>query len=227
MAFANLGIGLLRAHEMGAPREVLDEATAAFGATADNDLAAAELAQKFAALQLEVAGAERRDLVSAPSDGSQQTAAEQRRCLRRQWDGIRTQIRAIPGFETFPHLPEQSDLLNSGRDGPVLLLNVSKYGSAAFIIRNGRVTDVALSDLTPATVRANNREAGLVAHYRAVDVTRVGVTGRGLRWIWMRVGHTMCEALGSGNARSRSELLCFSFCDLRSAVAVKEVRGSR
>jgi hypothetical protein len=114
----------------------------------------AQLAGRFTGLQVEMARAGSGNLVSDAGDWTGRTAAEQRRDLLREWDDLLAQIRGVPGFAGFLRPPRQATLLAAGSDGPVALINVSKHGSAAFLIRDNRVTDVELPDLTPAAVRA-------------------------------------------------------------------------
>ncbi|HLK00815.1 MAG TPA: CHAT domain-containing protein [Streptosporangiaceae bacterium] len=143
VALLELGRGVLLAQEMGAPVEL--------ARLSAHD---SELADSFGELWLAAERAGTGDLISGVSDWTVQTAAEQRRTLLRRWDDLLAQIRDLPGFEDFPRPPRQANLLASGREGPVALINVSTYGSAAFLIRDGGVTSIGLPDLTPATVRA-------------------------------------------------------------------------
>jgi hypothetical protein len=140
------GRGVLLAQEMGTPTET--------GRLYEHDPA---LAARFTALQEKVAAAERGDLTSDPGDWARPTAAEERSRLRDQLDELLEQIRHVeaePGFEEFGKSPGVVDLRAVGASGPVVLLNVSKYGSAAFVIRDAAVTVKELPGLTPATVRA-------------------------------------------------------------------------
>ncbi|TDL18808.1 hypothetical protein BD410DRAFT_830680 [Rickenella mellea] len=65
---------------------------------------------------------------------SREDAGQQHRQLARDWDRIVEQVRQKPGFEHFL-LPKQfSELRNAARDGPVVVVNVSKHGCDALII---------------------------------------------------------------------------------------------
>jgi CHAT domain len=147
VALFERGRGVLLAQEMGTGTELerLREQGSAHNAN---------LAERFSVLRLEMERAGSGGLVSDVSDWTGRTAAEQRRDLLKEWDDLLAQIRDVPGFEDFLRPPQQAALLGSGSEGPVALVNVSKYGSAAFLIRDHSVIDVELPGLTPATVRA-------------------------------------------------------------------------
>jgi hypothetical protein len=86
--------------------------------------------------------------------------------LLRSWHDLLARIRDVPEFAEFPR-PPQASLLDRGSEGPVALINVSKYGSAAFLIHSGRVTSIELPGLTPPAVRAMVAE--LLTATRAAD----------------------------------------------------------
>lgn len=180
------GRGVLLAQEMGAPTEL--------GRLREHDAA---LARDFTALQNKMARAERRDLVSDPADWRQQTAAEERVVLQARWEGLLARIRAEAGFQGFLKPPEKADLLAVGREGPVILLNVSRYGCAAFVVRDGTVAGIELPGLTPAKARgmvtelltATDREtvSPLAAQSRLVRL---------LGWLWDDVVGPVLDQLG-------------------------------
>jgi tetratricopeptide (TPR) repeat protein len=190
VALFERGRGVLLAQEMDTPTEL--EALRAHDE---------ELAERFTALRLELERAGRADLVSDVSDWTRQTAAEQRRDLLREWDDLLSRIRDVQGFEDFPQPPYHDNLLASGSEGPVALINVSTYGSAAFLIRDGSVTDVELPGLTPATVRAMVTE--LLTATRAQDTQ--DIAGQMalqhrlehlLGWLWDMVAGPVLDRLG-------------------------------
>ena len=113
-----------------------------------------DLADRFTVLQLEMERAGSGGLAGEAGDWTGRTAAEQRRDLLAEWQDLLAQVRAVKGFAGFLRPPPREALLAAGSEGPVALVNVSKYGSAAFLISDRSVTDVELPDLTPAAVRA-------------------------------------------------------------------------
>lgn len=147
VALFERGRGVLLAQEMGTGTE-LDRLRAHGSAHT------AKLAERLTGLQLEMERAGSGGLAGDAGDWTGRSAAEQRRDLLGEWDDLLAQIRDVPGFAGFLRPPSRAALLASGSEGPVALVNLSKYGSAAFLIRDHSVTDVGLPDLTPATVRA-------------------------------------------------------------------------
>jgi tetratricopeptide (TPR) repeat protein len=181
------GRGVLLAQEMGTPTEL--ERLYAHDE---------ELAERFTALRLEVERAGRGDLVSDAGDWTGPTTAEQRRDILRRWDGILARIRAVPGFGGFPQPSLQASLLSAGNQGPVALIDVSRYGSAALLIRDGSVTGIELPRLTPAAVRAMVAELLTVTRNQdtvdPVDVQRR--LSYLLGWLWDTVTGPVLDHLG-------------------------------
>lgn len=187
VALFERGRGVLLGQEMGTPAElarlrVHDE----------------QLAERFTALRLEIERAERGDLVSHGTDWTGPTAAEQRRALLRRWDDIHAQIRAAPGFEDYPRPAHPSNLLASGREGPVVLIDVSTYGSVAFLVHDGGITDVGLPDLTPAAVRAMVAEllSATDSREEADPLTAQRRLDHLLAWLWDVAAGPVLDRLG-------------------------------
>ncbi|TDL14173.1 TPR-like protein, partial [Rickenella mellea] len=67
-------------------------------------------------------------------DGSHDGALKMHRQLALDWDRIVEQVRQKVGFERFLLPKEFSELRHAARHGPVVVLNVSKYGCDALII---------------------------------------------------------------------------------------------
>lgn len=180
------GRGVLLAQEMGTPTET--------GRLRVHDR---ELADKFTALQEKIAAAERGDLSSDPGDWARPTAAEKRKRLRGQRNELLEQIRTIEDFEEFGGPAAAADLRAVGGEGPVALLNVSKYGSAAFLIRDAAVAARELPALTPATVRAMLAELLIVTdlsktHQWAAQLRLDHLLG----WLWDSVVGPVLDHLG-------------------------------
>ena len=180
------GRGVLLAQEMGTPTET-DRLRA-------HDQ---ELAKKFAALQEAVAAAERGDLTSDPGDWARPTAAEKRRRLRDRRDEFLDQIRDIEGFAEFGKPSGPVNLRTVGGEGPVVLLNVSKYGSAAFLIRDATVAVKELPGLTPETVRAMLAELLIVTDQNKTDqLAAQPRLDHLLRWLWDKAAGPVLDHLG-------------------------------
>jgi hypothetical protein len=87
-------------------------------------------------------------------DADGRTTAEERIELAGELVRLMAQIRGLKGFERFLMPLQTADLVAASGEGPVALINVSRYGSAAFVIRPDGVAAVDLPDLSPPVVRA-------------------------------------------------------------------------
>jgi tetratricopeptide (TPR) repeat protein len=76
---------------------------------------------------------------SAPSGAfaRQHDVIELRRRKAREWDDMLAQVRALPGFEHFLAATPYPELATAARDGPVVIVNASRYGCHALIVDSG------------------------------------------------------------------------------------------
>ena len=78
---------------------------------------------------------------------------ERRREAAEAFDRVIAEIRELPGFDGFLRPPPVHDLLAAAADGPVVIVNVSRFGSHALILTGGGVLEpVPLTGLTPEAV---------------------------------------------------------------------------
>ena len=84
-------------------------------------------------------------------------AVGRRMALAREWEDLVSQVRDLEGFEDFLRPPRLQRLLPAAQQGPVVIVNVSRWRCDALIVRRDGVTTRALPDLTldEATARAN------------------------------------------------------------------------
>jgi tetratricopeptide (TPR) repeat protein len=93
-----------------------------------------------------------------PDDGADDSRLiDQRMALAREWDELVEQVRQTPGFEDFLRPPRIESLLPVAADGPVILVNVSRFRCDALVVTVDGVQVVELRELTAesATDRAN------------------------------------------------------------------------
>jgi tetratricopeptide (TPR) repeat protein len=130
------------------------------------------------------------------ADGTQSTdarAADQRLHLALEWDQLLTQARAIPGFEHFLAPIPYQQLTAAASDGPVIILNASRYGSHAIILQPD--TSLTVLDLPDATPEA------VVKHVSQQGIFRYEPTGRDnrlletLAWTWDIIAEPALRAL--------------------------------
>jgi len=85
--------------------------------------------------------------------------AEQRHHLGQQWNALLREIRGLPGLEAFLEPPSVETLAVAAADGPVVLLNVSRYRCDALALRrrddgSAAVRVIPLPGVTPEVVAA-------------------------------------------------------------------------
>ena len=104
---------------------------------------------------------------SAPVAGrarQQQDAADLRRRKAREWDDVLAQVRALDGFEHFLAAIPYAELAAAAVDGPVVIVNASRYGCHALIVDAGsehaRVVDLPGMSLDAAVDHANRMLSG-------------------------------------------------------------------
>ncbi|WP_327105530.1 CHAT domain-containing protein [Nonomuraea glycinis] len=136
------------------------------------------------------------DLDAQPADMDRRHAAARRHAE------LVAEIRRQPGFEDFHRSMDFARLAEAASDGPVVVLNISRYRCDALIVADGDVTVVPLSDLSAEAV-----EGRVTAFTKAIDALGGGaqdfeeqLTAREtvqetLRWIWDAVTEPVLAAL--------------------------------
>ncbi|MEU5339335.1 CHAT domain-containing protein [Streptomyces sp. NPDC020766] len=118
--------------------------------------------------ELAVRFIELRELLDQPTDAAppierRVAAAQVRRDLQEgvrrdrhkaeeQYRALVAEIREVPGLKSFARPPSLDELLHDAPDAPVVVFNVSRYGSSALLLADGGVTSVPLPDLTEESV---------------------------------------------------------------------------
>jgi hypothetical protein len=127
-----------------------------------------------------------------------------RRELASQWDELLTQIRSRQGFEDFLRAPALADLARGATDdGPIVLLNVSRYRSDAILLTAGGTDVVPLSASGDLHAAARQRAAEFTTAVGHADddddgrraAARSQVTGT-LGWLWDSVAAPVLSRLG-------------------------------
>jgi hypothetical protein len=85
-----------------------------------------------------------------PADAWQQV--DRRMSLAREWDELVDQVRQLDGFEDFLRPPRLEALLPAAANGPVVIVNVSRWRCDALIVTTDGVEVCALTELTSADV---------------------------------------------------------------------------
>ncbi|MFF2627026.1 CHAT domain-containing protein [Kitasatospora griseola] len=140
-----------------------------------------------------------------PARGSSTNAGERHRDLARQWDEAVAQVRGIEGFEHFLRPTPYGELKDAARGGPVVVVNASRYGCHALIVRHDapepevvELSEVSLqdvsgkaSDLLSAVSAQTSPGTSFLARERARHVSH-DVLG----WLWDRIVWPVLTRLG-------------------------------
>jgi hypothetical protein len=78
--------------------------------------------------------------------------AHQRYALVREWDEVLTAIRDLPGFAQFLTTPTLADMEKAARNGPIVFVIVSRYGSHGLILRSSWTAPSFLEAVTSGKV---------------------------------------------------------------------------
>ncbi|MEU4466287.1 CHAT domain-containing protein [Streptomyces sp. NPDC024017] len=165
------------------------------------DLTALHTAHPDQAARLEELRAGLDDLPDGPTGPDDGT--EHRRRLARAWDTLLDEIRRLPGFAHFLKPLPFADLSAATADGPMILVNVSRFRCDALVVTPGRVHLVPLPGLTAPAAQRRTRDY-LAALERLDDPdtptgpTQQAVLGT-LEWLWDTVA---APVLDSDLARS-------------------------
>jgi len=144
-----------------------------------------DLAERFVALRDGLA-------VSTPD-----TLALERREMAEALESVVAEIRARPGFADFLRPSPVGRLAVAASDGPIAIINVSRFGSHALLLtRNGAEEPVPLPDLTPDRVRQQ-----VIDFLTALDETQASADAEqrltaALEWLWDAVTGPVLDILG-------------------------------
>ncbi|MFE5709858.1 CHAT domain-containing protein [Streptomyces sp. NPDC056501] len=132
------------------------------------------------------------------------TSADERHDLAAEWDRLLAEVRARRGFEDFMRLPHPDRLMPQGAEGPVAVVNVSRYRCDALAVTPEGLRVIPLPLLTLREVV--HRTAGLLTALDGLQdsagsdlLARLSaedeVDGH-LRWLWDAVTGPVLDALG-------------------------------
>ena len=145
-----------------------------------------ELARKFVTLRerLDSATAQTPPPVAVPIEdfSSPETTSKQQREAEKEFRALIDRIRTEPGFQNFLMPPALRDLKAVAQDGTIVVINMSKYRSDAFLIDRESIRLVKLPDLSKeeAEKRASEKRT-------SKDL---------LKWLWDVVCCPILQELG-------------------------------
>jgi tetratricopeptide (TPR) repeat protein len=138
-------------------------------------------------------------LEADPNAASRATA---RHALARQWDPLVARIRSLPGMDGFLRSPAIAELRSAAADGPVVVVNVSRYRSDAILVTADRTDVVPLTGASPRAVlmRAVSLGPLIDRAYGAAgpDGIPLAVTAlnQTLTWLWDTIAKPVLDRLG-------------------------------
>jgi tetratricopeptide (TPR) repeat protein len=162
---------------------------------------AGDLAARFDRLRQAIDDAGSGESGADISDRTEPTSAERRDHLTGEWNELIGEIHRVPGLDGFLLPPREKDLRAAAAHGPVVFVNVSRYGSAAFLVQADTITDVGLPDLTPAAVRAMVAELlTITGNSEAADEMPLAKRSKRLvdllGWLWDVIASPVLNQLG-------------------------------
>ena len=158
-----------------------------------------------------------RAVLDQPTTGQRPDAAadDARRDAARRFDALVAEVRSLPPIDGFPHpdrflRPPQTDTLLPGEDdGPVVVVNISRWRCDALILRHTGITHVPLPGLTEDdTIDAANRYLhalqGAAHHAGSKDIVALTPAGpppetvvsATLAWLWDHIASAVLDHLG-------------------------------
>lgn len=155
-----------------------------------------ELAERLAAVRTEY------EALSWSDARGESDVAERRRRLSREWEDLVTAVRALPGFENFLMPTPFRQLKAAAADGPVAMVNVSRYRCDALLVAPEGVTVVPLPELTAEQAEQRTRQ------YLAT-LARLGTVSEAsgpreqallsiLEWLWETVAAPVLRHVAKG-----------------------------
>lgn len=129
------------------------------------------------------------------------TSSAERHAVAQRRDETLAQIRALPGFGQFLSAPTLSTVQGWAGPGPVVLINVSRHGCGAFVLRDTELITVPLPALTEQdAVRQADRWADALAMAAVPDSEQASgpVLAEVLAWLWDVVAEPVLDRIGFG-----------------------------
>jgi hypothetical protein len=125
-----------------------------------------------------------------------------------QFDTLLEDIRALPGFEQFLLGPSAKELTELAEEGAIVVFNVSKARSDAFIIKNHVIRCIRLPLLSYVALKENSAR-----FLNAVEVVKLQVYSKAslevknvLEWLWDAAVEPVLRSLGHTERPSDNEI---------------------
>lgn len=127
-------------------------------------------------------------LAALRAQAAEDMSAGQRRQLAADWDDVVATVRTRPGFERFLLPMSFTELKEAATDGPVVLVNVSRYRCDALVVTLDDVQVVPLPELTADDAARRTREYLTVVAGTGTGGLSAGAREQALmaylEWLW-------------------------------------------
>ncbi|KAL2679008.1 hypothetical protein Neosp_009764 [[Neocosmospora] mangrovei] len=137
-----------------------------------------DMAKEFVRLQDDLVGDE-----SDSDDEDSLPQGDQRFNTGREFDELIEDIRALPEFSSFMGPPSESEIQGAAVEGPLVIINVSKYRCDALLVEEDQTRVLPLPSLTREEITKKAKKTDLGNHQI-------------LEWLWDTVAEPTLEALG-------------------------------
>jgi tetratricopeptide (TPR) repeat protein len=111
-------------------------------------------------------------------------AERNRRDIAHEFEAVVHRIREIPGYEDFLLPPSSTDMMAAGQKGPIVVINVSRFRSDAFIIETSRLYALQLPFAFEEAVT------------KELQFRVSGISYNILEWLWENVASPVLDSLG-------------------------------
>ncbi|MFF8772203.1 CHAT domain-containing protein [Kitasatospora sp. NPDC015120] len=136
-----------------------------------------------------------------PATGAEPPELATRQRLLRDFTATVEEIRALDGFASFLRPVPAERLFEAAAEGPVVVFNVSRFGSAALVLTPSGVRVLPLPGLTPEVVAERTAAFRTAVAATADDDPEVSVPAQQrlvglLEWLWDAAAGPVLDALG-------------------------------
>lgn len=124
--------------------------------------------------------------------------------LSAAWEELVGRMRQLPGMASLLSPPTGSDLVAQAADGPLVMVNASRYRSDAIIVTSDGIRAVPLPGLHEELPRQLRRfRSTLAARYAPMEdhLKAEGTLGDVLHWLWSAVAEPVLDSLALQHPR--------------------------
>ncbi|KAG8864237.1 hypothetical protein FRB96_006058 [Tulasnella sp. 330] len=164
----------------------------------DLETESSSLTNQFRTLSVALEASTLSDEAGMEGEASVGDQVGRRQKLAAAWERTLAEIRLLKGFENFLRVTPFSQLREAASDGPVVLVNISQYGSDAIIIhKTVEPVSIPLPDATPAAVEALVRTLNRTTTTRPEPYESDRILSNILQDIWRSIAQPIVSHLST------------------------------